>query len=126
MGGKRKHVDKLRKLQDSGVRVRSLEGDTPIHPAGEWLWRAFEELASKRIWNTGGPCAIQTSEINAYAEYHSIPPGVLREDLYYIVSNLDQQYIAHVRKDREKEQRKQALKAKSKRPPRRAPRRGRR
>lgn len=118
LGNKRKHVDTLKKLQDSGVRVKSLEGDVDIHPSGEWLWRSFEELASKRIWDTVGPQPIQTSEINAYAEFHGIPHGVLREDLYHLVSLLDGLYIAHVRKDRKKQERKEALKA------RRAPRRG--
>jgi hypothetical protein len=124
LGNKRKHVDKLQKLQDSGVRVKSLENDVPIHPAGEWLWRVWEELAAKRLWTEAGPVPIQTSEINAYAQYHDIPQGVLREDLYYIVSSLDMTYVAHIREQQERDRRKQAIKSKSKAG--RAPRRGRR
>ena len=128
LGNKRGRRAQLEKLQESGVRVRALEDKVEIHPAGVWLWSAFEELATKRIWNEGGPLPIQTSEIYAYAKYNSIPPGVLREDLMYIVSLLDIQYITHVRAETERKNRKEAVKAKargraSRRPRRRARRR---
>lgn len=127
LGNKRGKREQLEKLQATGVRVKSLEDAVTIHPAGEWLWSAFEELATKRIWGEGGPNPIQTSEIYAYAKFHSIPQGVLREDLMYIVSLLDIQYIAHVRKEQERKGRKDAMKAKARgRAPRRPTRRARR
>lgn len=126
LGNKRGRREQLQKLKDSGVRVKSLDDAVTIHPAGQWLWAAFEALASKRIWGEAGPQPIQTSEIYAYAKYHGIPQGVLREDLHHIVSTLDLQYIAHVRADREKSDRKAAMKARAKGRGGRAPRRGRR
>lgn len=73
-----------------------------ILPYAEWLWEAWEDLTSKRVWREGLADPIQASEILAYAEFHEVPKGVLREDLYYIISSLDSVLLLFVREQKKR------------------------
>jgi len=105
LGAKHKHLDKLRKLQKTGQRVKSLEDEANIIPGARWVWAAWEELSSRRLWNESGPQPIQISEMLAYTDYHCIPNGTLREDLYYCLVGLDNKYLGHMRDQRNRQQR---------------------
>jgi hypothetical protein len=90
----------LAQLKEGGTSVKTLEEVPEILPHALWLWTAFSHLSQKRAITEDGPFPIPTTEILAYANYHAIPHGSARDDLYEIVGLLDQTYLTFVEKKR--------------------------
>lgn len=106
----------LAQLKEGGTSVKTLAEVPEVLPHAVWLWEAFSSLSQKRPITADGPYPIPTSEILAYAKYHAIPYGAARDDLYEIVSVLDQVYLAFVEKKRRAQREKDERAAKRGKP----------
>lgn len=78
------------------------------------FWIAFQILSEKRLWSETGPNPIQLSEIFAYVEYIEISSDDKREELLYIVSAMDRNFIEFAIDQIQKERKKQATKRRPK------------
>lgn len=76
-------------------------GNVPtLWPESRFYWDAYITLSTKRIVSERGPQPIQMSEILAYAQYMRIDDDLLREDLFYMISALDTEYLGHLAKQK--------------------------
>lgn len=87
------------------------ESDEPVLlPQSIWLWEAFSDLSSQRLYHDNGPQAIALSEINSWAELHAINTYD-RAFLSYMVVRMDRDWLkakyAEIKRERELAQQRQ-------------------
>lgn len=86
-----------------------------------WVWHGFWRLSNARPQGMNGYLRIPLSEVEAYCRLHGFDFGQRTEFLFY-VERLDDEFMKHVEKLREEEEKKRTTQNKTKtgrKPPRR-------
>jgi hypothetical protein len=103
-----RHRGSLKKLQEQGVKVKSLDNEPTIDPLFEPYYRAFERLSAHRLRAPEGYYQpIQISEIEALCRLIGFTDEYDRESMLYYVGILDGMWLEHVHKEIAREKRKQ-------------------
>lgn len=93
--------------------MRSLENVPEVLLENRWLWKGWELLNERRIYDEVGPRPIPMTEINAYVEYIKLCEEDERDDFLYVVTLLDRAFREHVFKKSSKARRQADARAKA-------------
>jgi hypothetical protein len=94
-----RHRGSLKKLQEKGIKVSSLDNEPELDPVFEPYYRAFERLSAHRLRAPDGYYQpIQISEIESLCRLIGFTDEYDRESMLYYVGILDGMWMEHVTK----------------------------